>query len=173
MSERITESEWEGRIDRMWSSIDDCDEEDFRLRMEEVVALYPSQDGAGLFEHAGMWDSTGRSDLAVPLYRQALDRGLSEDRRRRAVIQLASSLRNLGKVAQAEALLRDEGERQSDELDDAVVGFHALTLADLGRMEEALSMTLKALAPHLVRYQRSLDVYADDVGDPALPNEPG
>jgi len=161
----MTEAEWESLIENMWLSFDGSREEDFRVRMEEVVALYPSQGGAGLFEQAGMWDSTGRSDLAVPLYREALDRGLSEDRRRRAVIQLASSLRNVGELQQAEALLRGESGRGSDELDDAVVAFHALTLADLGRTGEALSMTLKALAPHLVRYQRSLSAYADDVMD--------
>jgi Tetratrico peptide repeat len=50
----------------------------------------------------------GHSDLAVPLYRKALDVGLSGERRRRAVIQLASSLRNVGRPEESVALLRTE-----------------------------------------------------------------
>jgi hypothetical protein len=40
----------------------------------------------------------------VPLYWQALETGLTGERRRRAVIQLASSLRNLGRPAESVAL---------------------------------------------------------------------
>jgi hypothetical protein len=41
----------------------------------------------------------------VPLYRQALAVGVQSVRRRRAVIQLASSLRNVGQAAESVALL--------------------------------------------------------------------
>jgi hypothetical protein len=58
--------------------------------------------------------------MAVPLYRKALARGLPAGRRRRAVIQLGSSLRNIGEPAEAAALLAAELGRESDELDDAV-----------------------------------------------------
>jgi len=64
--------------------------------MDELVGELSKDDPVGLFERACSRDSTGRSDLAVPLYRSALAHGLSDLRRRRAVIQLASSLRNVG-----------------------------------------------------------------------------
>jgi Tetratrico peptide repeat len=114
----------------------------------------------GLFERAASLDSTGHPDLAVPLYRESLDRGLTGERRRRAVIQMASSLRNLGQAEESVALLTAELDAGSDPLDDAVRAFLALALVDTGREREAVSLALAALAPHLVRYQRSLANYA-------------
>jgi Tetratrico peptide repeat len=48
----------------------------------------------------------------------------------------------------------------SDELDDAVRGFLALALIDVGQEREAAAIALGALAPHLPRYQRSLTNYS-------------
>jgi hypothetical protein len=122
------------------------------------------------FERASSLDSTGHSDLAVPLYRQALDLGLSGVRRRRAVIQLASSLRNLGQAPQSVSLLRAELLAGSDDLDDAVRAFLALALVDTGEEREAASLALASLAPHLPRYQRSVANYAQLLIDE--PDEP-
>jgi hypothetical protein len=151
---------WQTRVDGLWADIDEYDEGDFVTTMEALVAERPSGDPVALFELAGSYDSTGRTDLAVPLYREALAGGLDGLRRRRAVIQLASSLRNLGHAEESVALLTGEADAGSDELDDAVAGFLALALADVGREREALSLALGALAPHLPRYQRSLANYA-------------
>ena len=122
------------------------------------------------FERASSLDATDHPDVAIPLYEQALTAGLPGGRRRQAVIQLASSLRNLGQLAESIALLSAERTAGSDNLDDAVVAFLALALAEAGREREALSIALIALAPHLPRYQRSLANYAGDLvttdGDP-------
>ena len=115
------------------------------------------------FDTACEYDSTGHPDLAVPLYRQALEQGLEGENRRRAVIQMASSLRNLGEVDESVALLTAELEQPSDHLDDAVRAFLALALADGGRAREGLAHALTALAPHLPRYQRSLAAYAEEL----------
>ena len=128
--------------------------------MEELVAELPADSPIGLFERAASLDSTGHSDLAVPLYQRALELGLEGERRRRAVIQMASSLRNLGRPSESVALLTAERERQSDHLDDAVSAFLALALVDTGREREAVSIALTALSPHLPRYQRSVKNYA-------------
>ncbi len=82
-----------------------------------------------------------------------------------ASIQLASSLRNVGQVAESVALLTAERDAGSDELDDAVSAFLALALVDTGREREAVAITLAALAPHLPRYQRSVANYARLLGD--------
>ena len=104
---------------------------------------------------------------AEPLYRAALDGGgLDAYRRRRAAIQLASTLRNLGKAKEAIALLHHERGEPPDEFDDAVAAFLALALADTGKPREALSIALLALAPHLARYNRSLTSYARDLVTP-------
>ncbi len=106
----------------------------------------------------------------TPLYQAALAQGLTDRRRRPAIIQMASSLRNPGRAEEAEALLTAERGTESGPLDDAVVAFLALALADMGKEREALSMTLEALAPHLPRYQQSLANYARILADPPRPS---
>nr|WP_256434476.1 tetratricopeptide repeat protein [Myxococcus sp. CA056] len=113
-----------------------------------------------MFERASAHDSLGQEALAAPLYRQALASGLSGGLRRQAVIQLASTLRNLGEVQESVALLTAERAVGSDELDDAVSAFLALSLVDAGREREAVGLALGALARHLPRYNRSLSNYA-------------
>ncbi len=86
--------------------------------------------------------------------------GLTGLRRRRARIQLASTLRNNGKIDESITILIEEREHYSDELNDAVDGFLALSLAAKGFDKEALSIALKALSSHLKRYNKSLHNYA-------------
>lgn len=157
--------EWERRVSNLWASIDELDEEEFLANMEQLTGELPPDSAVAAFERASSFDSTGHSDLAVPLYRRALDLGLEGYRRRRATIQLASSLRNLGQPGESVALLSAERSAASDELDDAVSAFLALALVDVGRDREAVSLALGALAPHLPRYQRSVANYASLIGD--------
>jgi tetratricopeptide (TPR) repeat protein len=156
-----TSAEWERRLADLWASIEDHGEQEFLARMEELAAELPADSGVAAFERASAKDSTGHSDRAVPLYRQALELGLEGERRRRAVIQMASSLRNLGRADESVELLTAELNEGSDNLDDAVRAFLALALVDVGREREAASLALTALAPHLPRYQRSLANYAE------------
>ncbi len=158
-------ADWEQRVSEAWASIDQRSEAEFLALIDGLAAELPSDNGVGTFERAASMDSTGHPDLAVPLYRQALDCGLAGERRRRAVIQLASSLRNLAQPEESVALLTAELDVGSDHLDDAVKAFLALSLADTGREREAVSLALGALAPHLPRYQRSLANYARDLTD--------
>jgi hypothetical protein len=156
----VNEADWEQRLADAWASIDQRSEAEFLALIEQLATELPAESGIGSFERAASLDSTGHPDLAVPLYRKALDHGLAGERRRRAVIQLASSLRNLGQSRESVALLTTELGTGSDHLDDAVRAFLALALVDTGREREAVSLALAALAPHLPRYQRSLAAYA-------------
>jgi hypothetical protein len=163
-------ADWEARVDQTWASNacvpdDETAESQFRARVDRLVEELPAGSAIGLFEQACAWDSTGHSDRAVPLYRRALEIGLSGLRRRRAVIQLASSLRNVGAAEESVALLtaeRDVAPSDVDEaaLADAISAVLALALADVGREREAVSVAVAALAPHLPRYQRSMANYA-------------
>ncbi|GGX66406.1 tetratricopeptide repeat protein [Streptomyces fructofermentans] len=156
-------ADWEERVTAAWATIDDYAEDqaaDFRALIDTLVADLPADSPVGPFEQACAWDSTGHSDRAVPLYREALARGLDGYRGRRAKIQLSSSLRNIGRPEEGVNLLSPELVAPSDELDDAVRATLALCLADLGREREGLSLVLGALAPHLPRYQRSMANYA-------------
>lgn len=151
---------WEKRIADLWMAIDDHKEDDFVARIDDLVAELPSGSAIGLFERGAAQDSTGHPDRAVALYRAALDAGLTGQRRRRATIQMASSLRNLGNAAEAVALLTGELDATSDELDGAVRAFLALALVDAGREREAVAASLTALSHYLPRYNRSLARYA-------------
>jgi tetratricopeptide (TPR) repeat protein len=156
----VDEAEWEQRVADVWSSLEEVPEAEFLRLVDSCAAEAPPGSGAGEFERAAALDSTGHSDRAIPLYRQALERGLTGERRRRAVIQLSSSLRNVGQPQESVALLKAELDAGSDHLDDAVRAFLALALADAGHDREAVSHALAALAPHLPRYQRSVANYA-------------
>lgn len=156
----VTDQDWEKRVADAWASFDDHGEDEFLALMEKLACELPPDSAVAAFERACAFDSTGRSDLAVPLYRKALDTGLTGIRRRRAVIQMSSSLRNLGRSQESVDLLTAELAAGSDELDDAVKTVLALALTDVGREREAVSLAVGALARHLPRYQRSMANYA-------------
>ena len=160
----MDEADWERRVAVLWTTIDDRSEDEFLAAMQELVAERAPKNPIGLFEHASAFDSTGHPHLAVGRYRQALELGLSGERRRRAVIQLASTLRNLGHADESVALLTAELDAGTDDLDDAVRAFLALALTSVGRERDAVSVALTALAPHLKRYNRSLAAYAEELG---------
>ena len=154
----MIEQEWEQRVAEWWATLDSTPGAEFVAAADRLADELPPE--VALFERACARDSTGDSAGAVPLYRAALAAGLPGERRRRAVIQLASSLRNTGHLDQSVALLEAELGVGSDHLDDAVRAFLALALVDSGREREAVAHALTALAPHLPRYQRSVAAYA-------------
>lgn len=162
-------ADWEKRSRELWSTIDDYDEEAFRARIDALVAELPPQSAIGRFERAAAFDSTGHPDLAVPLYEAALAAGLAGERRRRAIIQMASSLRNLGRPQDAIALLGAELDGEHDALTGAVRTFLALALVDAGREREAVSVALTALSEYLPRYNRSVARYAQALLTPEEP----
>ena len=153
-------TDWQTRVDALWLRLDETDPVAFVTAMQGLAAERGANDPAALFEFASANDSVGNEAQAEPLYRQALTAGLDGIDRRRATIQLASTLRNLGQHDEALSLLQAEQRQASDDLDDAVTAILALVLADLGREREALALTLTALAPHLPRYTRSITNYA-------------
>lgn len=151
---------WQQRVDALWALVDSYEPDAFVTEMTRLVSERPADDAAAAHELGGAYDSTGHSDLAVPHYRRALELGLDGSRHRQAVIQLASSLRNLGQASESISLLEKERDARTDELDDAVRAFLAFALIDVGREREAAATALGALAPHLSRYQRSVTNYA-------------
>lgn len=148
------------RAAALFAVIGDYEEAAFLEQIDALADELPEGDADGLFHRASARDSWGHSDLAVPLYREALDHGgLTGENRRRAVIQMSSSLRNLGEAAAGLAMLEADRVHGSDHLDDALDATTALCLASLGREREGLSLVLVALAKHLPRYNRSMANY--------------
>src|SRR5262245_689592 len=75
----VSTQAWESRVAAAWAGFDDYAEEDaadFRAVIDALVSELPDDSPLGLFERACAWDSTGHSGTAVPLYQEALARGL-------------------------------------------------------------------------------------------------
>ena len=157
--------DWQSRVDAVWAN-DALSPTEVISRIDELAAERPDDDAVALFERAGARDSAGVEDEAEVLYRRALEIGLDDERRTRATIQLASTIRNLGKTEEALGMLRAEYEREPrGELHDAAAAFYALALVSSGEPEQAASVALQALAPHLPRYTRSVTGYAREIAD--------
>jgi hypothetical protein len=154
---------WQERIDAAWAddTLTDIDRIDL---IDALAAERDADDPAALFERAGARDSAGREAEAEALYRAALAGGLDSERRPQAVIQLASTLRNLGRAAEAAEMLETEIARPGGApLPDETAAFLALALVSLGKPQEAAAVALRALAPHLSRYTRSVTAYAAEL----------
>lgn len=153
-------TEWKTRVDAVWAD-NTLNNAEVIDRIDELAAEWPDDDAQALFEKAGARDSAGLEAQAEPLYRRALQLGLPESERAQATIQLASTIRNLGKVDESIALLREElDSAPNGELVGAATAFLALALASRGDALEATQLALLALVPQLPRYQRSVRAYA-------------
>jgi len=158
-------NDWQERVDAVWGDAT-LTEDEVVQRIDALAGERPEDDPVALFERAGARDSAGLEAEAEALYRRALDGGLDDERRTRATIQLASTIRNLGKIDEARELLRTEYEREPrGPLHDAAAAFYALALVSAGEAERAASIALHALAPHLPRYTRSVTGYAREIAD--------
>ena len=158
-----TDPSWERRLSILWGELDRHEPQIFVQQIELLVRELPPSSAIASFERASAQDSTGHPEAAVPLYRAALEQGLSGSRRLRSTIQRARSLRHLGNAAEAADLLFGELRAPSDELDGAVRAFLALALVDLEREREAVALSLEALSGYLPRYNKSLARYASAI----------
>ncbi|MFF2369511.1 tetratricopeptide repeat protein [Agromyces sp. NPDC058110] len=154
--------DWQQRIDAVWNDASGTMVGDEVIaRIDEIAAERGDDDARAVFERAGARDSAGRPDEAVPLYERALALGLDDEHRPQAVIQMASSIRNLGDDARALDLLEAELRDHADApYRDEVAAFLALALVSSDDARRAASVALLALAPHLRRYTRSVSNYA-------------
>lgn len=150
---------WQADLTALWDdeSIDDLE------RVERMAVLAPTapHPALGLFELASAHDSAGLEAEAAALYEQAAAAGLADvdaslDAHRQ--IQHGSTLRNLGRLDEALALLSAAPDHP--EVGAAREAFIALTLHDAGRHDEALRVTIEALVPTLPMYRRALTDYA-------------
>ena len=117
-------------------------------------------DAVDLYEQGGEHDSAGREMQAIPLYEQALAAGLAGELRARCLLQLGSSLRNVGRVNEATTLL-ETARREFPEF-RPLRAFLALALHSAGRDREALRELLEAIADE-GEYERSLRGYAAEL----------
>ncbi|WP_338538733.1 tetratricopeptide repeat protein [Janibacter terrae] len=155
------ETDWEDRVAAVWAAAEATTPEAMLDAMRALVEERPADDPDAPYEWASVHDYLGRETEAIPLYRAALDSGLSEPRRAQGIIQLASSLRNTGDPIAAIELLEDQSADTTT--GDAARAFLALALRDAGRPDEALRVALKALARSLPLYSSAIESYADEL----------
>ena len=153
-------NDWQEQVDAVWARADELGDQAVMDAIDALAAEAPDP-ALALFERGGSRDSGGRPEEAEPLYRAALAAGLPDDERAQCTIQLASTIRNLGRAEESLALLRDADPYPPYAVANAA--FVALTLASLDRTTEGLAELLHAVAPTLPRYTRSVNAYADDL----------
>jgi tetratricopeptide (TPR) repeat protein len=163
---------WSTRVSGVWALADSLTDAEVLLAIDALVSEQPDDHAASIFEAASARDYVGQEAEAEPLYRRAIELGLDAATQPRAVIQLASTLRNLAEVATAPGVREerlDEGVALLDELlsqhpDDEWTApgaaFLSLTLASRGQEREAASVALVALASLLPAYNSSVRDYA-------------
>lgn len=147
---------WEARVDAFWERADDTQPEACLAAMRRLVDEHPGEARA-TYEWASVHDFLGRESEAIPLYQAALAGGLEPEIAHQATVQLASSLRNVGRAVEAIRLLEA---LDAPELGAAPDAFRALALRDAGRTDEALALTLTRLADTLPLYGRAIAEYA-------------
>lgn len=160
-------SRWEASVAAIWHDYRSGRLPDEALveAIDAAAAQRHPNDAVALFERAGARDSVGLELEAEPLYRAAIANGLDGARRPQAIIQLASTLRLLGRLDESDSLLRGmiESPGKSNTLIDEARFFLALTLEAKSDPRQALGYALQALAPHLSRYNRSAAAYATEL----------
>ncbi|WP_435527466.1 tetratricopeptide repeat protein [Microbacterium aurantiacum] len=154
------DAQWNSRIEAFWESFDDARPQEMLAAMRALVDERPEGDARAPAEWGGVHDALDLGADAVGPYRRALAAGLDTEEQHRVTLQLASTLRNLGHVDEAIALLEH---LDAPELGDAPAAFLALALHSAGRPNEALRVALTALAPHLPAYGRAATAYAAEL----------
>jgi tetratricopeptide (TPR) repeat protein len=150
---------WERHVAALWADADLTDEE--RITPMRVLADEAPHPALGAFELGGAYDTAGHEAEADVAYAAATAAGLTDvdaARAARMTIQHASTLRNLGRVDEALAMLRTAPHHES--VGSAPAVFLALALHSAGRPDEALRVAIEAIEPTLPRYHRSVQAYA-------------
>lgn len=128
-----------------------------------LVERYP--DNARVrFEYAGAHDFAGYEAEAIPIYREAMGLGLTDDILRRAYVQLGSSLRNVGQYEEAIQVL-SEGLARFPNFSPLRI-FRAFALVSSGQCKDAVVELLETLLAHpdaLGGYGRAIRYYTDDI----------
>lgn len=160
----MSDADWEARVAAVWTEAGDLSDEAVLEAIDDLVIERGREDAAAIFEAASVRDYLGREAEAETFYRRALELGLDEARHPQAVIQLASTLRNLGRPDESVTLLRGWIVRHPEHpLADAGRAFLSLALLSAGHDREAALVALRTLAPTLPQYASAVAEYAEEL----------
>lgn len=150
--------QWDAAVADLWDRFDALGRDEGVAAMRSLAEQCPADDGRAAFELAGMYDSLGFEAEAGAEYERALALGLDEARHAQLAVQYGSTLRNLGRLDDAIAVLEAAPTHETTGTAPRVV--LALALHSAGRKDEALRVALEAQIDALPRYQRSMRAYA-------------
>lgn len=162
--------QWEASIADLWERFASFDRDDGIAAMRDLATACPATDGRAAFELAGMYDSVGFEAEAGAEYERALELGLDAARHAQLAVQYGSTLRNLGRLDEAIAVLQAAPTHESTGSAPRVV--LALALHSAGRKDEALRVAIEAQIGTLPRYQRSMRNYAAALTKSATSDDP-
>lgn len=165
-----TVEQWEAAVADLWARFDTLGPDDGVAAMRDLAKVCPATDGRAAFELASMYDATGFEAEAGAEYERALELGLDEARHAQLAVQYGSTLRNLGRLDEAIAVLSAAPTHESTGSAPRVV--LALALHSAGRKDQALRVALEAHIDALPRYQRSMREYAAALTEPAPLTDP-
>jgi tetratricopeptide (TPR) repeat protein len=157
------EPNWESFIESGWQHKDN---ETRLIQYFSDVAEKYTKSARAKFELANAYDSLGKEKEAIPLYERAIQMGLSSEYEAYALLQLGSSLRNVGRLDDAIRILSD-AEKRYPEL-PSITMFLGMAMHDSDMHSEALRTVLTAMLQHLKtsdieRYGIGLDNYIKDI----------
>lgn len=128
-------------------------------------------DAGAWFHYGGALDYSDREAEAMAAYQRVIDLGLDRlprENQPRLVIQAGSTLRNLGRLDEARALL-EAGARDFPEV-RAIPAFLALVEVTAGNARRAVDLLFEALLAaddgSVEHYRRALSWYAADIRSP-------
>ncbi|WP_353947956.1 tetratricopeptide repeat protein [Sporolactobacillus sp. Y61] len=122
-------------------------QEEACLRLLRDLSKHQSDNGRLCLKYALALDHFSREEEAIPAYKKAMDSGLDPDDERVAMICLASSYRNVGKVDQAMAMITGAMEKYPGHI--PVECFCSLILLDAGLEKMAVQQLVQVLLREL------------------------
>jgi cyanophycin synthetase len=156
------EHEAETAVAQLWANPDP----QARIAAAQALTDAASGDPRLIFELASAHDSAGEEHEAIGLYDRALGAGLREPHRHRALLQQASSYRNIGDLGTARRILDELWSQRPGNA--AVAAFRALTMLDQGEHKGAVADLIDALLSRSgdsddEAYRSALHRYADEL----------
>ncbi|SDN59810.1 tetratricopeptide repeat protein [Bacillus sp. OK048] len=157
------EPKWETVVMNGWENKDD--ETKLIEYFLEVVDKYPNSARAK-FELANAYDFTGQENKAISLYEDSISIGLDAEYEAYALLQLGSSLRNVGRIDDAIRILSDAEQRYPEF--PSISMFLGIAMHDKNRNAEALRKNLNVMLRHvktsdIERYRMALENYIKDI----------
>ena len=132
------------------------------FKNDENQLLHYFSDIVKKYPNGNVYDYLGQEMKAIPLYEEALEMGLKDEWEAYALIQLGSSLKNVGKLNDALEVLTEAETRFPHLL--SISMFLGITLHHANRESEGMKTVLKAVmrqmkTTDIERYSFALDNY--------------